>query len=87
MTRKTTDKKSAARVTTADPRTVELDKLLRLGNYFSARRIAKKMATEDAEHARIAQKALRITWPDKMALLAGIISLLVIIIVAFVVAY
>lgn len=90
MTKKAHDSKPQKKVLGPSVHFDSLRSLLEAGNNFEARKIAMKILSRDVKSdadITLAHTALRITWPDTIAILAGLASLVVTVGVGFLVAY
>ena len=89
MSKKTNDLNKSKKTATLSSNASELNRVLVVGNYFLARRLAKQIlasTTNEADH-ELAYYALRKTTPDVQALFAGLACLSATILVAWLVAY
>lgn len=90
MTKKINDAKQPKKDNATSKAVGQVNYFLRLGNYAMVRRLAAPLANDaslnDGDRA-VVERALRITWPDPLSLLAGFACLVLTTVVAFVVAY
>jgi hypothetical protein len=89
MSKKANDVAKSKKTTISSPHAGILNRMLAMGNYFSARRLARQIISSSSTEAdqELARYALRKTKPDIQALLAGAACLSTTIVVACLVAY